>query len=361
MKIGILTYHRSNNYGALFQAIALRKVLSDMGHEVTFINYWPAYHRHMYALFSFPWMMSRKGLKKKKNYLKSCIKNYVYRKERKENFDKFIEGNIVPYLSSVNDTYDVIVLGSDQIWRKQPEINTYNPVYFGEININATKKISYAASMGILPERESDKLKLKYLLSNLNGISVRERDLLDLVHSLGYNEARQDIDPTLLLKSEDWVKMFNLQKVESIGKYALYYKIKDSFDVSCLEQFAKSRGLTLKIIHSKAIGQNTDSQITTAGPRQFLELIYNAEFVFTSSFHGLAFSLLFHKQFLASFTNNAGRAASLLEALGLSDRMVAPHSTILNELCLIDYEKVDGIIQEIQKSSLRFLEQSLNK
>ena len=361
MKVGILTYHRSHNYGALLQAIALRTVLTSLGHQVFYIDYWPAYHRHMYALFSFPWMMSRKGFKGKWRYLTSCIKNYVYRKERKENFDQFIEEYIVPYLSSLGDTYDVIVHGSDQIWRKQPEIGTYNPVYWGKSHINAPKKISYAASMGILPERESDKLKLKYLLSNLNGISVRERDLLDLVHSLGYNEARQDIDPTLLLKSEDWVKMFNLQKVESIGKYALYYKIKDSFDVSCLEQFAKSRGLMLKIIHSKAIGQNTDSQITTAGPRQFLELIYNAEFIFTSSFHGLAFSLLFHKQFLASFTNNAGRAASLLEALGLSDRMVVPHAPILNEQCIIDYEKVDRYFQEIQNKSLLFLERNLNK
>ena len=65
MKIGILTYHRSNNYGALLQAIALKKVLSDMGHKVTFIDYWPAYHRQMYALFSFSWMLAQKGVKKK--------------------------------------------------------------------------------------------------------------------------------------------------------------------------------------------------------------------------------------------------------------------------------------------------------
>lgn len=73
MKIGILTYHRSHNYGALLQGIALREVLKRMGHEVTFIDYWPAYHRHMYALFSFPWMMSRKGVKGKLSYLKSCL------------------------------------------------------------------------------------------------------------------------------------------------------------------------------------------------------------------------------------------------------------------------------------------------
>lgn len=355
MKIGILTYHRSQNYGALLQAIALRKVLADMGHEVTFIDYWPAYHRHMYALFSFPWMMSRKGLKGKMSYLKSCINNRVYRKKRRDNFEKFISEYIEPYTSSETEAYDIIFHGSDQIWRKQPEINTYNPVYFGRHQIRSNRKVSYAASMGILPERESDKLKFKDLLSNLDSISVRERDLLDLVVSLEYPDARQDIDPTLLLSSDDWISMFDLKKHETGEKYALYYKIKDSFDVACLRRFAKSRGLKLKIIHSKATGKNTDYQVTTAGPKQFMDLIYNANFVFTSSFHGLAFALRFHKPFLASFSNNGGRAASLLSNLGLSDRLLEPRSEIMNNIDSINYMEVDSILEQMSFESKGFL------
>ena len=68
MKIGILTYHRSNNYGALLQAIALRKVLADMGHEVSFIDYWPAYHRHIYEAFSIASLKYR-SLKGNYNYI----------------------------------------------------------------------------------------------------------------------------------------------------------------------------------------------------------------------------------------------------------------------------------------------------
>jgi len=355
MKIGILTYHRSHNYGALLQAIALRKVLADMGHEVTFIDYWPAYHRHIYALFSFPWMMSRKGLKGKMSYLRSCIKNFAYRKERKDNFERFIAEYIEPYTSSVDETYDVIVHGSDQIWRKQPELDTYNPVYFGKNRIRASKKISYAASMGVLPKREIDKQKLKDLLPNLNSISVRERDLHDLVVSLGYNEARQDIDPTLLLSSVDWVNMFNLKKRGNGEKYALYYKIKGSFNVGSLQRFAKSRGLKLIIIHSKAISKGSDNQITTADPRQFLDLIYNADFVFTSSFHGLAFALLFHKPFLASFLKNAGRAASLLAALDLSDHLILPQKEI-SYLDDINYEYVENRLIQMKVMSKDFLE-----
>lgn len=355
MKIGILTYHRSHNYGALFQAIALRKVLEDMGHHVSFIDYWPDYHRHMYALFSFSWMKSQKGIKRKIGYLRSCVKNWIYRRERKNHFEKFIAHYIDPYTSSIDETYDVIVHGSDQIWRKQPEINKYNPVYFGMHQIRAKKEISYAASMGVLPERDSDKQEIRNLLSNLDGISVRERDLLDLVKSIGYTKAHQDLDPTLLLTSEDWIHMFNLKKRKSGEKYALYYKIKDSFDISQLQQFTSAKGVGLKIVHSKAIGQDTDSEITTADPRQFLDLIYNADFVFTSSFHGLAFSLLFHKPFLASFTDNAGRAASLLSALDLSNNLILPKVKIPAQIADINYDQLKSKLCLMRTSSMSYL------
>lgn len=355
MKIGILTYHRSHNYGALLQAIALRKVLEDIGNKVSFVDYWPAYHQHMYALFSFSWMMSRKGINGKVSYLSSSISNFIYRKKRKNNFDRFIAEYIEPFLSSADETYDVLVHGSDQIWRKQPEIQTYNPIYFGMHQIWAKKKISYAASMGILPERDSDKQVIKRLLPNLDLISVRERDLLDLVNSLGYTDVHQDLDPTLLLTSEDWVNMFNLKKWESEEKYALYYKIKDSFDVCRLQQFASTKGLKLKVLHSKAICQDNGYEITTASPIQFLDLIYNADFVFTSSFHGLAFALLFHKPFFASFTNNAGRAASLLESLNLLDYLVRPKTEINLEIEEINYHNVDKKLYEMRESSKKWL------
>ena len=356
MKIGIITYHRSYNYGALLQAIALRKVLSDMGHEVTFIDYWPAYHRNLYALFSFHWLLSRRGVKGKFEYLISCIINWTWRKKRKDHFEKFIAEYIDPFTSSVDEIYDVIVHGSDQIWRKQPIINKYNPVYFGKHQIRTRKRLSYAASMGVLPENESDKQEIKNLLSNLDDISVRETDLLEMVKSIGYIKSHQVLDPTLLLTSEDWANMFNLKKKFSNEKYALYYKMKNSFDVCQLKQFTNAMGLKLKIVYSKAIGQDTEAEITTANPIQFLELLYNADFVFTSSFHGLAFSLLFHKPFLASFTNNGERAASLLQSLDLSEYLILPKAEIPAQINEINYDRVESKLFLLRTSSMNYLE-----
>lgn len=358
MKIGILTYHRSHNYGALLQGIALRKALEEMGHQVTFVDYWPTYHRHMYALFSVSWMMSRNSFNGKINYLKSCITKYHYRRERKINFCAFIAEYIEPYTSSLDETYDVIVHGSDQIWRKQPEINIYNPVYFGNHLIKAQRKVSYAASMGILPQNDTDKATIKHYLSSLDYISVRESNLQKLVMGLGYSNVSLNLDPTLLLTQGFWVEHFGLKDI-IIPPYALYYKIQDSFDETQLRKYVKSKGLQLKIVHSRARCAESEENITTANPLQFLQLIYGASIVFTSSFHGLAFSLIFHKQFYASFTKNEGRAASLLEQCKLNSRLLVPQSAIPSSES-IDYSTVDTVLNKLREVSMINLEESIS-
>ena len=322
MKIGILTYHRSHNYGALLQAIALRKVLADMGNEVTFIDYWPEYHRHMYEYFSMEAFMDCNVIDKLK-YVKNVLKYSKSRRGRISNFNSFIVQYIVPFTSSVTEEYDLIVHGSDQIWRKQPEWHAYNPVYFGKHDIKSSRRISYAASMGILPDNQTDYETLRNYLSYLNQISVREADLGKMVRCLGF-ECTQQIDPTLLLTGEEWARLLEI-KSEKEERYVLYYKLlPNSFEIKEIEKFTKNRGLTLKILHSSASRKPSRQNITTANPKQFLKLVYNADYVFTSSFHGLVFSILFHKPFYAAFSNNAGRASSLLSLLGLSDRLLTP-------------------------------------
>jgi len=357
MKIGILTYHRSNNYGALLQAIALRKVLSDMGHVVTFIDYWPAYHKHQYDVFSFHNLLKKRGIRGKCRYAKICFLHYKYRKRRKEAFDLFITNYIEPHISSMHESYDIIIHGSDQIWRKQPELNTYNPIYFGKSDIQARKKISYAASMGILPETDKDKQLLKKYFSYLNAISVRENSLLELLHSLGYQTIFHDLDPTLLLPSDYWEKIFKLEQKDD--KYVLYYCLQNAFDIEEINKFALSKGLKLKIIYGKATCDRTGIIYTTSDPVEFLSLVHNSSFVFTSSFHGLVFSLIFHKPFLASFKHNAVRAESLLQSLTLSDHILPPHSPIPTNSHPVNYSIVDELIQNMREKSLSHLSQMI--
>lgn len=351
MKIGILTYHRSHNYGALLQAIALRVVLQDAGHQVSYIDYWPNYQQHRYLLFSWKWMMkTQKGILGKIRYIKCCAINYKYRRQRIIVFNSFISEYIKPYLSSCYDSYDIIIHGSDQVWRKQPEINTFDSFYFGKYDIKTGKKISYAASMGFLPENDSDFEVLKDNISYLDAISVRENNLADFVSKLGYTNVRQDLDPTLLLTSVRWKHFFKIRN--SNNSYVLYYKLKDTFDIDKINVFAKAHGCDTKIISGKDKHGKTVDNIED--PKFFLELLSNSDYVFTSSFHGLVFALLFHKPFYVSF-NKIDRAYSLLSSLGLLNRLIAPKNDIPLENSPIDYDLVDMKLDLMRRDSLSFL------
>lgn len=353
MKIGILTYHRSNNYGALLQAIALRKTLTDMGHEVSFIDYWPAYHKHLYDIFSFA-SLKQKSFKNQIRYISGIIRKYHWIKARIQNFEDFRSIYIYPYLSSMDDTYDMVVCGSDQIWRKQREIHVYNPVYFGKNDIKALRQISYAASMGIITKDEDDKYILKDYLSHLDSISVRENDLKELVEELGY-VCEQSLDPTLLLNKEQWSSLINITPTIS-EKYVLYYKLLgNSFDEQVIKKFAKEHNLKIITLYGAA-NTETENNVTTASPQRMLSLINGAEYVFTSSYHGMVFSILFHKPFYVSFRKNSGRASSLLSELNLSNRLLEPMSHIPQNENVIDFAKVDEIIKTKRKPSIEYLE-----
>ena len=358
MKIGILTYHRSHNYGALLQAYALRKILSNYGHEVTFVDYWPTYHQQRYALFSLS-ILKYLNWKKKLLHIIGYVRYYNSRKKRYIAFENFITEYIYPYTSSTDETYDILIYGSDQIWRKQREIGNYNPAYFGKI-FKASRHISFAASMGELPYTEKDKLYVKKMLSNLDVISVRERELKEFVFNLGY-QCRQDLDPTLLLNKDEWINSLHIVS-RLKEKYILFYNLSpNTFDLQKVKDFASAMKLEVKILYSGAFKHPTPERLTTAGPADFLDLLYGADYILTSSFHGLAFALIFNKPFYASFSENSGRAASLLEALNLSDRMLATGVSIPKNDKTIDWLMVNKKLTNLRANTLQFIENDLLK
>lgn len=327
MKIGILTYHRSHNYGALLQAVALRKVVEQLGHKAYYIDYFPDYHREMYKWFSI-YNFNQQGPRGKIRYLKNCLKRYRFWKMRRDNFLDFQRQFIFPYCLGMDEEFDVVLYGSDQIWRKQHIINDYNPVYFGKNTITTKKHLSYAASMGELPTSEKDSITLKELLTNIDKISVREQGLLSLVSSLGYKDTELVLDPTLLLGKTEWDSIIPSNRIIS-EPYCLYYSlIKDSFNEDAIRKFASERGLKFISLFGGAINKPTVDSRTVDGPKEFVNLIRYADFVFTSSYHGMVFSIIYNRPFYASFSHNSDRAASLLRTMGLDAHLLNPKSDI---------------------------------
>lgn len=359
MKIGILTYHRTHNYGGCLQALATRIILEQMGHDVFYVDYWPDYHKHIYDIFN-PSLFKEHRLPGKIKYLIQIIRRYPYLRKRQCNFQIFLDEFIIPYCRPITETYDVVVYGSDQIWRVQKALCDYNPEYFADNNINANLHIAFSASMGVLPKSEEERLKVKRLLSHFNAISVRETNLLNFVHELGYNNAVQTIDPTLLLDAQAWNSTFPTPTYSG-EKYILVYILRPHhFDLNSINRFAEREGLMVKILTGSAIKAETNQVITTAGPHTFISLVKNADYVFTSSFHGLAFSLIFHKQVFASCKENGERLSGLLEQVGLSDRFITAESHNIKYDNLIDYSLVEQRLAAIKETSIEYLTMNIN-
>lgn len=354
MKIGIVTYHLTLNYGAVMQSLATRFVLEEMGHEAYYVDYWPEYHKEKYMLFPKK-KFWKYNLLQKIRFLLLLIKHYKSQKKRIENFDKFFQEQVYTYCHSENEEYDAVVYGSDQIWRKQKEIGAYNPFYFGKNNINAKHHVSYAASMGRLPQKDADREVVKELVSHLDKISVREEGLKNLLQSLGYDKVSLVLDPTLLLSAEVWDKHLPTEPYQG-DKYVLVYVIgSNAFNLSEIKKLADSKGLKMIVLRGYATTKETKTNITSAGPLEFVRLIKNAEYVFSASFHGLAFSIIYGKQFFTSFNSNAGRAESLLNQLEIKGRLLPPKTSIPQDVPPIDYKEVRSRLEVLRQDSLSFL------
>lgn len=354
MKIGIVTYHRSHNYGALLQAIALRYKLKELGHDVYYIDYWPKYHRRMYAIFSWKTAFSS-GIR---NCIKCMLNTFLFGYKiirRYRSFKIFIRKYVEPYCVEYSEDglYDIIVYGSDQIWRKQVGLaNHFNPVYFADNVISAQQHVAYAASMGIISLNDDDIKFLREKLSKFSKISVREENLQVTLNKIGIS-SKLVLDPTLLFPSAFWEELLPLRNIIH-EKYILHYRlIKTSFLDDKVAEFAIKHNCRLIILDGD-IGRKS-SMISSSDPIGFLSLVKNAEFVFTSSYHGLIFSLIFNKQFFASFAVNSDRAISILSYLGLEYRLLLPQSEIPDNYSDIDYIEINKKIDLLKIQSIDFL------
>lgn len=353
MTIGILTYHRAISYGAALQAIATRCFLESLGNEVYFVDYFPEYHRAKYKLFSLGKLKSINILKSFL-YLYDSVFGYSVRKRRLLAFSPFIDEYIEPFCKTVDQSfdYDLVIYGSDQIWRKQPGLgNKFNPIYFGEGICSNAKKVSFAASMGIINLNAEDKLFLKQSLQNFNKVGVREQSLVDILESIGVS-ATHNIDPTFLLNRNQWDSLLKTRRIVD-GDYVLYYKVAHGFDETHLERFCEQNRLRLIKVYSFEYRNKSDYN---PNPPDFVSLVKYASFVFTTSFHGLAFSLIYRKQFLVSCKANSERLTSLLKSINLQNRFITNGGSFEDEFKkTIDYTIIEPCLETLIEKSKIFL------
>lgn len=361
LKIGIVTYHRAYNYGAVLQAYALCRYLNNLGLNAEIVDYWPKHHSYVYRTNICDSKVAKKLplLKRFKYYLITliCSKKNI---KRYSNFEKFIREQLPISSSFMNTVYDAVFYGSDTIWNtwKMNSLHKgFDDVMWGSNTVQAKHKFSYAPSMGNVIDSIETKMYCERMLPNFDKISVRETNLLFKLNEWGFKDVVKVVDPTILLTKEQWDSITPSRIVKE--EYVLCYNLESSSIIDYLA-LCISKKYNLRIIYMTAMSKPSFNKnvYDTAGVYEFLSLIKNAQFVVTSSFHGVVFSIINHKQFCFHSDCETERISSILSSCGLSDRFVDKPDVDKLE-SVIDYASVDAKLALMRRDSYRFIEDCL--
>ncbi len=365
MKIGILTLPLHTNYGGILQAYALQTVLERMGHEVVVFDT-PKEWWHL-PLWKAPLVYGKRFLKK--CLIDKSTEIFVERKQTKEYpivsqytsefIKKYIHIKAIVDFSELKENdYDCIVVGSDQVWRPKYFPSDISEAYLKFAEDWNIKRIAYAASFGTneweyTSEQTAECTKL---IKMFDGVSVREDSAVGLCRKYFGMEVKHVLDPTMLLRKEDYVRLFeNANTPKSKGTLLCYVLDETSEKIALIQKIAEERNLIPFRVNSKVEDPSAPLNERIQPPvEQWLRGFYDAEFVVTDSFHACVFSILFGKQFLVIGNKERGlsRFGSLLEMLGLEDRMVTREHENLED---IDYTKVYELLSNKRRYSTDLL------
>lgn len=363
MKIGILTFHRAHNYGAMLQAYALHKVLKDRGHDVEFISYRHPQIENAYKPFLWSYIKG-KGICTNMRNLLSVLLTFPRRLKRYKSFVSFSKKYIPESkayskneLLSIQLPYDIVFFGSDQIWTTR-FLGTFDDVFWGEIHLKRGKKIAYAPSMELSHLTEKEKKYIRKHIKNFDGISARETQMSELLETITGVCVPSVLDPTILCRKNDYDTIVASSKRLPSEPYILVYQVGHYRQV---DEIAKkvSEYLNCEIIEigSDVLLHRTSSYKDVYGPEDFVALIANAKFVVSCSFHGTAFSVNFHKPFYSVLIKGIdSRATSFLSQVGLMQRGLRDVEDVnVESLLNIDYAKVDVYINKMREASMNYI------
>ncbi len=324
------------NYGASLQALALQTFLKKSGHDAGIIDYVPEYCKsyriwdvhpssHLYKLSKYFFIVK----------LFCAIRSYLQMRptlKRKEAFEQFTNKYLC--LTEHYDSYaqlvanppeaDVYLAGSDQIWRTNLN-NGKDPAFFLQFGDDKVRRVSYAASFGIPYLTDGMDRLVRLFLSTFNAISVREKSGMAILDGLGL-KGTLVCDPVFLLTREEWISILDIKERKIKEPYVLVYDLNRGImhdeKKSFVEQYARSKGLRTVAINDARKTPYVDININDGSPVDFVNLIVNADFVVSDSFHATAFCCIMHTPFKVFYESpQAVRIADFLSVVGLSDRM----------------------------------------
>ena len=376
MKIGLVTRRAGYNFGSTLQAYALHYFLRNKGYDNIIIDVKEYRLRGKFRLFVYD--VAYVILKAIELFLHSIKKNKSVKrilefKEARDKYDEFekkyfnltaTEYSKKRHLQRDFKEYDYLICGSDQIWSPL----TYNPFMFLNFaNPLQTKTISYAPSIGVsqIDEHREDIAKL---INRIDYLSIREDRGRELIKDITGRDALVVLDPTLLFDHKDWLSLMKDGQPNVHGEYILCYFLSSELlparFINNLQRQTNMKIINLQTNYCSITIEGADNR-ADIGPIGFLQLIRNAKYVCTDSFHGTIFSIQFEKEFYVfnrfndkDHMNQNSRINTLLKSLNIDDRLVKNIDTIDLGMT-IDYDSVKNRLSKLREVSINFLISSI--
>lgn len=355
-KIGIITFHCAENYGAFLQTYALQewvKTHLPQTAELFIIDYRPDF------LFA-PYKISFKRRVNKSDSILSKCKSFVsftvevpYRLLKRHKFhkaQKFLNLTPEKYFDdhfTLDDSYKGVILGSDQVWNTNLTKGV-NRAYFGVVASTDCIRISYAASVGMSEYPADVRQTVSEYLKKVNYIGVREKESVEIMSKLCDKTVNINIDPTLLVDPDIWKK--HIKQIHE-KNYILVYKLRGN---RCFTEdiysLAKKTGKKILYFGDPSINQRysdvTVKSVSSAGPFEFISYIAAADIILTDSFHATCFSVIFEKQFFTYLHRTGSERLISLATIGnFKDRLVQYEAHL-------DNKQIESIENEISNNFL---------
>lgn len=381
-KIGyVLAYTKGqNNYGTSLQGYALLRKLQELGHDVEIIHYIKQlsfFEKIRWVVNSYMCGLGVNPFKRliNANYPQQYVNDIKIRTKAVDLYkqDKLIR-SFVDYrgykrLHEGAKNYDIVVVGSDQVWTPLGlPTKFYNLLFVPD----SVRKVAYASSFGVQQIPSFQKKAIGAFLNRFYAIGVREQRAKELVDSLSNKTAQVVADPTLLLGSEEWEEEIKNARPNESSPYMFCYLISENEEArSKATELAKKKGIRIICIRhlekyrpiDETYGDEAPYEVD---PNDFVKYIKDATYVVTDSFHCTVFSIIFHKQFLTFYRSAAGKNArnsridSLFNVLGLDKAHLYATCGLDGIDVSVDWNLVDEKLSELRIESIKFLQKALS-
>lgn len=382
MKLGLCLKYEQVNYGSKLQALATLRLMEELGHECKVIHYGKA--GLWFKLKALPRIFnktfrqdkiedwSRHNAYKKHPEIADdmATRNRIFKEYDVKYFDKYeVFGARFADIQQIATQFDAVVTCSDQLWSPAGLGTNFYNLMFVPDNVN---KVSFASSFGVSQIPSYQHKATATYLRRIEHVSCRENRGAEIVKELTGRDVPVLMDPVFAFDKKEWEGIVPVEKVYDEPYILCYFLGANIEHREAVKTFAKEKGL--KIVTMRYLDQYVDYDASfgdyapfDVDPNKFLNILRGAEYMFTDSFHGCAFSMILHKNFAIfnRYSDNSGasknsRIDTVCGNIGLESRRVNASANLTEVMSQpIDWEAVDAKAKVFKDRMREYLQKSL--